>query len=167
MCTKFWFNIGRVPYGFDQIMRLFTYGQGILADIRKRSFCPAQYVYQTEKRMFADTRRRRERTEGREDSEEEDWHGGDGAASSKVSIEMSLAPLASKGRVESREFSDGRVIWQFTELPCSCSIDHATLPSLHVLRRPSFTPPVLLVFLYIFFDRLPRRRPIFHISGDL
>ena len=65
MCTKFWFNIGRVPYGFDQIMRLFTYGQGILADIRKRSFCPAQYVYQTEKRMFADTRRRRERTEGR------------------------------------------------------------------------------------------------------
>ena len=82
---------------------------------------------------------------------------------------VSLSPLASKGRVESREFSDGRVIWQFTELPCSCSFDHATLPSLHVLLlrrpsdRPSFTPPVIRVF----FNRLPRRRPIFHISGDL
>ena len=77
---------------------------------------------------------------------------------------MSLSSPASKRRIYSREFSDGRtdgrVIWQFTEILFSpLRLFAATAPSITPLSqvyaysvvRPSFTPPVILVFFSIGF----------------
>ena len=111
--------------------------------------CVVVCVYQTEKRMFADTRRR-----GKE---------GARPASTKVPIEMSFLSPAKRESSRTEEGSGMFIEIPFFLLPLrSCPVDHATPPSLHVLS--AFAAPVNRVF---FSNRLPRRRPIFHLSGDL